>query len=151
MKVGTFDTTAARSANMRKIRSKETEPEVLLRGALWSAGIRYRKNYRGAAGTPDIAILSARVAVFVDGAFWHGYEWEQKRERIVSNRDYWVQKIERNMARDRAVDAALSEAGWLVLRFWDFEVKDDLDGCVRTVLEAVGRRGRSLTVPGASS
>jgi len=138
-----FHVDATRSRTMSRIRSRDTGPEVVLRRALWAKGVRYRKNYRRIPGTPDIAIVRSRVAVFVDGTFWHGYDWENKKPRIKANATYWVPKIERTIARDRVVDEELLGLGWSVIRFWDTDVRRDLDACVCRVLsmlEAPGTR-----------
>ena len=79
--------------------------------------------------------LRARIAVFVDGKMWHGYDWEHQKSDFKSNRDFWIPKIERNMDRDREVTQALTEQGWTVLRFWDFEVKKDVVSCADRIEE----------------
>ena len=122
------------------MRSKDTRIELALRNALWHKGIRYQKNYKGLPGKPDIAITKYRIAVFCDSDFWHGYDWENRNQRIKSNREYWIPKIERNMQRDREVTAALEDSGWLVLRFWEFQIKKELDTCVDAVCQAVSER-----------
>ncbi len=126
-----------RSRNMRAVRSKDSAIELRLRRALWAAGLRYRKHYARLPGKPDIAFVSARVVVFCDSEFWHGHDWEHRREDIGSNRDFWIPKIERTIARDREVNSQLAEAGWRVLRFWGHEITDDVDGCVVRVRRAV--------------
>ena len=130
-----------RRKNMQAIRSKDTSIELRLRKALWQEGIRYRKNYKKLPGKPDIAITKYRIAVFCDSDFWHGYDWEARNQRIKSNREYWIPKIERNMERDRAVTAQLQEAGWIVLRFWEWQIKKHLDECVETVKNTVAVAG----------
>jgi len=85
-----------RSDTMRRIRSRDTGIEVRLRKALWHRGVRYRKNYKALPGTPDIAITKHRLAVFCDGEFWHGKDWGERKALLKGNRDYWVEKIERN-------------------------------------------------------
>jgi DNA mismatch endonuclease (patch repair protein) len=120
-----------------RIRKKDTKPEVALRRALWAAGLRFRKHYEGASGTPDIAFTKVKVAVFCDGLFWHGHNWEERKLRLVSNRECWIPKIERNMSRDERVNRELQEAGWTVLRFWESDIKRDLAGCVELVRQAV--------------
>ena len=125
---------------MQAIRSKDTRIELALRNALWHKGIRYRKNYKELPGKPDIAITKYRIAVFCDSDFWHGYDWENRNQRIKSNREYWIPKIERNMQHDREVTAALEDSGWLVLRFWEFQIKKELDTCVDAVCQAVSER-----------
>lgn len=129
-----------RKKNMRAIRSKDTTIELALRKALWQRGIRYRKNYRGLIGKPDIVITKYRIAVFCDSDFWHGYDWENRKERIKSNQDYWIPKIERNMKRDREVTEALVEQGWIVLRFWEHTIRKELEECVNDIQEAVDVR-----------
>ena len=136
-----FITTEQRSNIMKKIRGKDTEPEITLARELWRRGIRYRKNYRLLPGKPDIAITKYRIAVFVDGEFWHGYAWESKKERIKANKDYWIKKIERNIERDKEINIKLEQSGWIVLRFWAFEVRTNLDECVRAVEQAIATRG----------
>ena len=126
-----------RRRNMQAIHSKDTTIELLLRKALWERGVRYRKNYKKLIGKPDIAITKYKIAVFCDSDYWHGYDWENRNQRIKSNRDYWVPKIERNMARDREVTEALQRDGWLVLRFWEWQIRKHLIECVESVLQAI--------------
>lgn len=132
-----------RRKNMQAIKSKDTSIELRLRKALWQRGIRYRKNYKKLPGKPDIAITKCRIAVFCDSDFWHGYNWETRNQCIKSNREYWVPKIERNMERDKAVTCQLQEAGWIVLRFWEWQIRNHLDECVESVLETVRNRSGS--------
>lgn len=124
---------------MRAIRGKNTKPELALRKALFAEGIRgWRCHYRRAPGTPDIAWPGRKVAVFVDGAFWHGHPSRHKPGRSGA---YWDEKIARNVERDRAVDRALAQQGWAVVRLWDFEVTRTLGEAVqrvRAALEAAG-------------
>ena len=129
-----------RRKNMRAIRSKDTTIELALRKALWQRGIRYRKNYKGLIGKPDIVITKYRIAVFCDSDFWDGYDWENRKSRIKSNQNYWIPKIERNMKRDREVTAALVEQGWIVLRFWEHTIRKELEECVDDIQEAVDVR-----------
>ncbi|TXB63364.1 very short patch repair endonuclease [Phaeodactylibacter luteus] len=133
----THYTSPQRSRTMSRIRGKDTRAEVMLRRALWQRGYRYRKNVKGLPGTPDIAIRKYKVAVFVDGEFWHGYNWEEKKYRIKRNRAYWVPKIERNMARDRENTLRLQREGWMVIRFWEKRLKDDFSRCLQIVVEAI--------------
>lgn len=123
-----------------RIRKKDTKPEVTLRKALWAAGLRFRKHYKELPGQPDVAFTRAKVAVFCDGIFWHGRDWEARKPRLVKNREYWIPKIERNMARDRRNNAALEGAGWLVIRFWEDEITKELSRCVEEVRAAVASR-----------
>jgi DNA mismatch endonuclease (patch repair protein) len=123
-----------RSYTMSRIHGKATSIETLLQKALWHRGVRYRKNYRKVPGNPDIAIVRHRIAIFCDGEFWHGKDWEASKAKLKGNRDYWIKKIERNMERDERCAGELRDMGWRVLRFWGDEIKKDLDRCVETVL-----------------
>lgn len=129
-----FYTTKARSELMGKIRGKETKPEISFRKVLWGLGLRYRKNVKNLPGKPDIVFRKYRLVVFIDGEFWHGYKWEEKRDKIKSNRDFWIPKIERNMQRDRQINRQYSEIGWMVFRFWDTEIKKNLGSCLHKIL-----------------
>jgi len=129
-----YYTTSKRSAIMAKIKGKDSKPEVLLRRALWRAGVRFRVNVKSITGKPDIAIKKYKVAIFVDGEFWHGYDWEEKRKKIKSNKAFWLAKIERNMQRDREVNATLEEEGFRVFRFWQKEVQQNLGQCLNKIL-----------------
>ena len=135
--VNGFVTTSDRSVLMSKIKGKDTKSEKALRKVLWGLGIRYRKNDRKLPGKPDIVIPRARLAIFIDGEFWHGYNWKEKREKIKSNRDFWIPKIERNMQRDHSNNKLLSDNGWTVLRFWDQELKKEFGICLKKVLSYI--------------
>ncbi len=128
-----FDVTPERSKHMSKIRAKNTKPEIALRKALWAEGIRYKINYKKLKGAPDIAILKHKILIFVDGEFWHGFKWEEKKLRIKTNRDFWIPKIERNMQRDLETNKWLEEQGFTVIRYWEHEIKKDLTGCVEKI------------------
>jgi len=125
-----------RRKNMQHIRSKNTKAEVMLRRALWRRGIRYRKNYKELPGTPDIAITKYRIAVFVDGDFWHarGHE-DNPGEQIQTNGSFWTKKLKRNIERDKDVNQALLELGWLVLRYWDSDVNKNCEACVKDIMQ----------------
>lgn len=129
-----FYTTKNRSILMSRIKGKDTKPEILLRKGLWAEGIRYRKNVPSLPGKPDIVINRYKVIIFVDGEFWHGYNWKQKKKRIKANRDFWIPKIERNMQRDKSNTTKLQDMGFTVIRFWEHEIKKDLIGCIARVL-----------------
>lgn len=129
-----------RKKNMQAIRSKDTTIELALRKALWKKGIRYRKNYKGLIGKPDIVITKYRIVVFCDSDFWHGYDWDNRKSRIKSNQEYWIPKIERNMKRDKEVTAVLVEQGWIVLRFWEHSIRKNLESCLDDIEEVVSIR-----------
>ncbi len=124
-----------RHKNMQNIRSKNTKAERLLRKALWHHGIRYRKNYKELPGKPDIVITKYKIAVFVDGDFWHarGHE-DNPGEQVQTNNTFWAKKLKRNIERDKEVNQALLEMGWLALRYWDSDVKKDCNACVKDIL-----------------
>lgn len=135
-----------RSANMRAIRRTNTKPELALRSALHRRGYRFRKDHRldlndGVRVRPDIAFTARKVAVFVDGCFWHVCP-EHGRDPAV-NEWYWAPKLRRNIERDRAADAALAAAGWLVVRVWEHE---SLAAAVDAVTAALG--GVNCPIPG---
>jgi DNA mismatch endonuclease, patch repair protein len=122
---------------MSQIKSKGTKPEILLKKALWNAGIRYKTPKKPLFGKPDISFKKYKLVIFVDGAFWHGYDWEIRKHAIKSNREFWIAKIERNMQRDQEVIDYFQSQGWTVLRFWDFEVKRELRVCIKMVFDLV--------------
>jgi len=129
-----------RSKNMSRIKSKDTSIEMSLRKELWASDIRYRKNFNSLPGTPDIAITKHCIAVFCDGDFWHGKDWNVKKTKIKRNRDYWIEKIERNMNRDRETDQLLEFLGWTVIRFWGSAILDDVSGCVDDIKDVIFSR-----------
>jgi len=128
-----FYTTRKRSEAMKKIRSKNTKPEIILRKELWSRGYRYRLNVKKLPGKPDVVITKYRLVIFLDGEFWHGHKWGEKKEKIKSNRGFWIPKIERNIQRDDEVNEHLDELGWTVIRFWQNKIVNDLRGAVLVV------------------
>lgn len=117
----------AASRVKRANRKKDTAHEVLLRQALWQLGLRYRKHVSRLAGNPDLVFLRARVVVFCDGDFWHGRNWNQLKAQLRRrhNADYWLAKIARNRERDRQNTTVLEKEGWMVLRFWESDIKQD--------------------------
>ena len=129
-----FYTTKKRSKIMSKIRGKNTKPELLFRKALWKKGVRYRVDSKQLIGRPDVSIKKYTLAIFIDGEFWHGYNWDERKDKIKSNRAFWIPKIERNMQRDRQVNRQLEGMGYTVFRFWEKEVKNELNKCINDVL-----------------
>jgi DNA mismatch endonuclease (patch repair protein) len=125
---------------MASIRSSETRPELTLRRALWRQGLRgWRCHWRTDAGRIDVAFTRAKVAVFVDGSFWHGHpsKWQPNRWQ-----GYWNEKIKRNIARDERVNRELRDAGWDVIRVWDFEIEQSAEEIAVRVADLVhGRKG----------
>jgi len=135
-----FQTTVERSTLMSKIRSVETKPEQSLRKKLWESGVRYWINVKALPGSPDIVIRKSMLVVFVDGEFWHGYNWEVKKTKIKTNRKFWIPKIERNMQRDIENNKALKKLGFKVLRFWEQEIKKDSNKCVNKIMAVINRQ-----------
>ena len=90
--------------NMQQVKCKDSEIELLLRETLWQKGLRYRKNVKSVFGHPDIAFIGKKVAVFCDSEFWHGYDWDRRKEDFKVRQDFWIPKIERNIQRDKEVD-----------------------------------------------
>ena len=118
---------------MKRIRSTNTTPELLLRKELWRLGYRYRLNVAKLKGKPDLVFNKYKLIIFVDGEFWHGYNWLEKKPKIKANRKYWIKKIERNMERDLENTNHLISKGYVVLRFWEHEIKKDLAGCIKKI------------------
>lgn len=138
------------SSNAKKRnRSSGTRHEVSLGAAIWKLGFRYRKNVRSIKGTPDFVFKSTRIVVFCDGDFWHGRRWVGLRSKLTngSNGQYWIEKIARNIQRDRDVTRALRRDGWLVLRFWESEIKHDPDGIASRIGNTIRSRKSTGAVP----
>lgn len=127
------------SWNMKYIHSKNTKIEVILRKALWNAGFRYRKNYDKLPGKPDIALTKYKIAIFCDGEFFHGKDWEVLKPKLENgnNPDFWIKKITRNQQRDDEVNKQLLFMGWTVIRFWGNEIKKNPEQCVKVVEEII--------------
>ena len=128
-----------KSEQMARVRSKNTRPEILLRRALWHGGLRYRL-HADLPGSPDIVLLGSRVAIFVDGCFWHKCPIHYTPPK--RNAEAWREKIERNVARDTMVDEQLSLAGWVVLRIWEHEVLSGIEATVKRIETVVRKRKR---------
>jgi DNA mismatch endonuclease, patch repair protein len=129
-----FYTTKQRSKVMSKIKGKDSKPELTLRKALWKSNLRYRIHNEKLPGRPDIVIKKYKLAIFVDGEFWHGYDWEKNKLKIKSNTSFWVPKIERNMQKDRIVKEQLTTMGYTVFRFWSKEIISNLSRVVNQIM-----------------
>lgn len=139
-------TPAERSEVMSRIRRRDTKPELALRRELSRRGLRYRLDYAGAVGRPDIAFVSRKVAVFVDGEFWHGKSLSP--ERLAEMSQYWQRKIRRNMERDRHVNFLLTLRGWTVIRVSDRAVKERLEQVGAYIERACNAQFRGYRPPG---
>lgn len=135
-----YDSTPETRARMAKVHLKNGKAEQLLAKELWHSGLRYRKNFKGLPGSPDIALTKQKVAIFVDGEFWHGQNWDERKQKLQRNRDYWIEKIEENISRDRKVDAQLQSLGWTVIRFWEKDVLKHTSECLQNVFETLEQR-----------
>ena len=123
---------------MQHIRSKDTKAEIKLRKALWNKGIRYRKNYKMLPGKPDIAITKHRIAVFIDGDFWHARNHQDSPgEQIGSHKEFWVKKLKRNVERDKEVNEVLTGEGWIVLRYWESDVNKNIGQCITEIISYI--------------
>ena len=128
-----------RHRNMVNIKSKNTSIEIKLAKALWHKGYRYRKNYKELPGKPDIVITKYKIAIFCDGEFFHGKDWEVLKPRLEksNNSEFWISKITRNRERDDEVNKQLLYLGWTVVRFWGKEIQQNVDECVKVIDEVV--------------
>ena len=126
-----------RRKNMQHIKSRDTEIEIMLRKALWEKGYRYRKNYKALPGKPDIVLTKYKIAIFCDGEFFHGKNWEVLKPRLENsnNSTYWIDKISRTIERDDEINKQLLFLGWSVVRFWGKDIKLNIDECIKTIEE----------------
>lgn len=136
-----FYTTPERSKIMGKIRGKNTKPELAFRKALYAQGYRYRIDYKQLIGKPDIVLNKYKTVIFIDGDYWHAHNWEERKPKIKTNREFWIAKFERNQQRDSEVNTELSRLGYKVFRFWETEVKKELDRCLNEVIHYLQTQG----------
>lgn len=139
-----FYTTKQRSKTMAKIKGKNSRPEMLLRQALWAKNMRFRIHRKDLPGKPDLVIEKYRLAIFVDGDFWHGYGLDKRN--FNSNQAFWVPKLKRNMQRDQFINQTLTDLGYTVMRFWEHEVKTNSTACVNQVMLYV-EAAKKLRIP----
>lgn len=132
------------SAIMRKVKSTDTTPEMSFRKALWGKGVRYRTSSTALPGKPDIVISSKRLAIFIDGDFWHGGQWTRRglpsledQFHETKNKDYWLKKIRSNINRDLSATSRLLKEGWTVLRFWESEIRCNLSKCIDMTVNVI--------------
>ena len=123
----------SRSENMRRIKSKDTTIEIILRKELWKRGLRYRKNVKDVYGKPDIVFKGKKLAVFADSEFWHGKQLLEGKYIPKTNTEFWVKKIARNIERDKEVNKKLIGEGWTILRFWESDIRKNVFECANTV------------------
>ncbi|MDD3281574.1 MAG: very short patch repair endonuclease [Bacteroidales bacterium] len=132
-----------RSKNMQAVRSKGTNIENLLAKELWRRGFRYRKNNKTVFGKPDLTFKKYKIAIFVDGEFWHGKNWNEENDTINTNRDFWIKKISNNIKRDKEVNDYLLKNGWKVIRFWGRQIETDLVNCVLKIENKINEAKRN--------
>ena len=132
-----YDTTPEISKRMSKVKLKRNDSEVLLAKALWHRGYRYRLNYKLLPGSPDIALTKYNIAIFVDGEFWHGKDFNQRKNKLKNNKDYWIEKIQENIDRDSRNDTLLKQKGWISLHFWSNDIKKNLDLIIQEIEEYI--------------
>lgn len=133
--------TPAVRASMRSNRGRDTAPEMVIRRRLHALGLRYRVSVRPLVNlrrTADIVFTRRRVAVFIDGCFWHGCP--EHYQAPANNGSFWAAKVVANRSRDLDTDARLREAGWLPLRFWEHEVRSDPDAVVTEIIRSLSHR-----------
>lgn len=128
-----------RHKNMSHIKNKNTDIEVTLRRALWQKGYRYRKNFKGLPGKPDIVLIKYKIAIFCDSEFFHGKDWEQLKEQLRkgNNSEFWIEKISKNRKRDEEIEKELKYLGWTVIRFWGKDIKKNTDQCIQVIEETI--------------
>lgn len=129
-----------RRKNMQAVKNKGSKIEILLGRELWKRGFRYRKNDKTVFGKPDFVFKKHKIAVFCDSEFWHGKDWETKKDDHKSNIDFWHKKIQRNIERDKEVNAELTKQDWKVLRFWGKDIEKKLLLCADKVEEVINAK-----------
>lgn len=129
------------SYTMSRIKGKNTGIEKELRESLTKRGLHYRCNTPFVFGHPDVSFKGYKVVVFCDSEFWHGYHFEENKSKIHSHEEYWIKKIERNIARDEEVNETLSKEGYTILRFWGKEIDENPENCAEKVLQALKKKG----------
>lgn len=142
--VGLTAASAASSLVKQKNRAKDTQHEIVLRRELFRLGLRFRKNVGSLPGKPDVVFAGPHVAVFCDGDFWHGRHWNRLRRKLAQghNASYWEAKIQANIQRDRRNTRVLKNAGWLVIRLWETDVRKDPIAAARKIASVLtGRSG----------
>jgi DNA mismatch endonuclease Vsr len=130
-----------RSKTMRAIKARGSKIEVRLAKALWKEGFRYRKNCRHILGKPDFVLRKYNLAIFCDSEFWHGKKLQKNPDYIDSNRKYWLNKIQKNMRRDKFVNKHLKKEGWKILRFWGNDIEKHIEKCLAEIERAIKVNG----------
>lgn len=122
------------SKRMSHVKTKKNSAEVMLAKSLWHRGYRYRLNYKALPGSPDVALTKYRIAIFIDGEFWHGKDFEQRKTKLKNNKDYWIEKIQENIDRDLKNDKLLRQMDWYPIHFWSNDVIKYCNQCIEEVI-----------------
>ncbi|MCB8561331.1 very short patch repair endonuclease [Faecalibacillus intestinalis] len=122
------------SKRMSHVKTKRNSAEIMIAKSLWHRGYRYRLNYKTLPGSPDIALTKYRIAIFIDGEFWHGKDFEQRKTKLKNNKDYWIEKIQENIDRDLKNDKLLRQMEWYPIHFWSNDVIKYCNQCVEEVI-----------------
>lgn len=128
-----YNTTPAISKRMSKVKLKRNDAEVLLAKSLWHKGYRYRLNYKDLPGSPDIVLTKYNIAIFVDGEFWHGKDFNTRKNKLKNNKEYWIEKIQENIDRDNRNNILLQQQGWIPLHFWSKDIKNNVDAIIQEI------------------
>lgn len=140
MKHQKLETSPEISRRMSHVKTKKNSSEVMLAKSLWHNGYRYRLNYKELPGSPDIALTKYRIAIFIDGEFWHGKDFEQRKLKLKNNKEYWIEKIQENIDRDLKNDILLKQNDWFVLHFWSKDVTNYCEQCIDEIIYAIENR-----------
>ena len=122
------------SKRMSHVKTKRNSAEIMIAKSLWHRGYRYRLNYKALPGSPDIALAKYRIAIFIDGEFWHGKDFEQRKTKLKNNKVYWIEKIQENIDRDLKNDKLLRQMDWYPIHFWSNDVIKYCNQCVEDVI-----------------
>lgn len=128
------------SKRMSHVKTKKNSAEVMLAKSLWHRGYRYRLNYKALPGSPDVALTKYRIAIFIDGEFWHGKDFEQRKNKLKNNKDYWIEKIQENIDRDLRNDKLLRQMDWYPIHFWSNDVIKYCNQCIDEIIYTIEDR-----------
>lgn len=128
------------SKRMSHVKTKRNSAEVMIAKSLWHRGYRYRLNYKALPGSPDIALTKYRIAIFIDGEFWHGKDFEQRKNKLKNNKDYWIEKIQENIDRDLRNDKLLRQMYWYPIHFWSNDVIKYCNQCIDEIIYTIEDR-----------
>ena len=128
------------SKRMSHVKTKRNSAEVMIAKSLWHKGYRYRLNYKALPGSPDIALTKYRIAIFIDGEFWHGKDFEQRKTKLKNNKDYWIEKIQENIDRDLRNDKLLKQMDWYPIHFWSNDAIKYCNQCIDEIIYTIEDR-----------